>query len=49
MKRCFLVVIDSLGVGEAPDAKEYGDVGTNTLGNVAKYVDGVNLQNFKKL
>ena len=23
MKRCFLVVIDSLGVGEAPDAKEY--------------------------
>ena len=43
MKRCFLVVIDSLGVGEAPDAKEYGDVGTNTLANVAKYVDGVNL------
>ena len=25
MKRCFLVVIDSLGVGEAPDADEYGD------------------------
>ena len=49
MKRCFLVVIDSLGVGEAPDAKEYGDEGTNTLGNVAKYVDGVNLPNFNKL
>ena len=49
MKRCFLVVIDSLGVGEAPDAKEYGDVGTNTLANVAKYVDGVNLPNLNKL
>ena len=31
MKRCFLVVIDSLGVGEAPDAKQYGDKGVNTL------------------
>ena len=28
MKRCFLVVIDSLGVGEAPDADKYGDLGT---------------------
>ena len=35
MKRCFLVVIDSLGVGEAPDAKEYGDIGTNTLSNLS--------------
>ena len=35
MKRCFLVVIDSLGVGEAPDADKYGDLGTNTLSNVA--------------
>ena len=41
MKRCFLVVIDSLGVGEAPDAKQYGDKGVNTLGNVAKHVQGV--------
>ena len=49
MKRCFLVVIDSLGVGEAPDAKEYGDIGTNTLGNVAKYVGGVDLPNFNNL
>ena len=40
MKRCFLVVIDSLGVGEAPDAKQYGDKGVNTLGNVAKHVQG---------
>tara|TARA_B100000579_G_scaffold182450_1_gene148664 strand:- start:946 stop:2097 length:1152 start_codon:yes stop_codon:yes gene_type:complete len=49
MKRCFLVVIDSLGVGEAPDAKEYGDIGANTLSNVAKYVGGVDLPNFNIL
>ena len=49
MKRCFLVVIDSLGVGEAPDAKQYGDEGVNTLGNVAKDVQGVDLPTFDKL
>ena len=49
MKRCFLVVIDSLGVGEAPDAKQYGNEGANTLGNVAKHVQGVDLPNFDKL
>ena len=49
MKRCFLVVIDSLGVGEAPDAEEYGDTGTNTLANVSKFVGGVNLPNLNKL
>lgn len=30
-KRIFLVVLDSLGVGETPDAEKYGDVGANTL------------------
>ena len=49
MKRCFLVVIDSLGVGEAPDADIYGDLGTNTLSNVAKAVGGVNLPTMEKL
>ena len=49
MKRCFLVVIDSLGVGEAPDADIYGDLGTNTLGNVSKAVGGVDLPNMDKL
>ena len=49
MKRCFLVVIDSLGVGEAPDAKQYGDEGVNTLGNVSKHVNGVDLPTFDKL
>ena len=49
MKRCFLVVIDSLGVGEAPDAALYGDLGSNTLANVSKAVGGVNLPNMEKL
>lgn len=31
MKRVFLVVLDSVGVGELPDADLYGDVGSNTL------------------
>lgn len=31
MKRVFLIVLDSLGIGEAPDAADFGDEGTNTL------------------
>ena len=30
-RRVFLVVLDSFGIGEAPDAAEYGDEGSNTL------------------
>ena len=35
MKRAFLVVLDSLGVGGAPDAAAFGDAGANTLGHIA--------------
>ena len=31
MKRIFLIVLDSCGIGEEPDAAEFGDVGSNTL------------------
>ncbi len=31
MKRIFLIILDSLGIGAAPDADKFGDVGTNTL------------------
>lgn len=31
MKRIFLIVLDSVGIGAEPDAPEYGDAGTNTL------------------
>ena len=33
--RVILIVLDSVGVGELPDADEYGDRGSNTLGNIA--------------
>ena len=36
-KRIFLIVLDSLGVGEAIDAKKFNDEGVNTLGNILKY------------
>ena len=36
MKRVFLLVLDSFGVGEAPDADFYGDKGANTLGSILK-------------
>jgi phosphopentomutase len=32
-RRAFVVVIDACGVGALPDAAEYGDAGTNTLGH----------------
>ena len=36
--RVILIVLDSVGVGELPDARTYGDEGSNTLGNIAKAV-----------
>lgn len=36
MKRVFLIVLDSFGIGEMPDAASYGDKGTNTLLSVSK-------------
>ena len=36
--RVFLIVLDSVGIGELPDAAAYGDVGSNTLGNIAARV-----------
>ena len=48
-KKCILLVIDSLGVGAAPDADEYGDINANTFGNVSKEVGPLNLPTFNKL
>lgn len=49
MKRIVLIVLDSVGVGELPDAHLYGDVGSNTLGNVAKAVGGLKMPHGQKL
>lgn len=48
-ERVFLVVLDSVGIGEAPDADQYNDIGANTLGNIAKHVDGLHLPNLQAL
>ena len=47
-KRVFLIVLDSLGIGEAPDAKDYNDVGSNTIGHIAEKMD-LNIPHLKKL
>lgn len=43
--RAIVLVLDSVGVGELPDAADYGDEGSNTLGNTARAVGGVRLPN----
>lgn len=47
--RIVFIVLDSVGIGEAHDAAEYGDVGSNTIGNIAKAVGGLNIPNLEKL
>ncbi len=48
-ERVLLLVCDSFGVGEAPDAAAYGDAGSNTLGHVASAVGGLNAPNLAAL
>ena len=48
IKRVFLIVLDSYGIGELPDAANYGDVGSNTLGSIVKS-DKYNTPNLKKM
>jgi phosphopentomutase len=47
--RVLLLVCDSFGVGDAPDAAAYGDEGANTLGNTARAVGGVHAPNLAAL
>jgi len=44
-----LIVLDSLGVGALPDAELFGDEGSNTLGNIARAVGGLNLPHLGSL
>lgn len=48
-KRTFLVVMDSVGIGEAPDAEKFGDKGAHTLGHIAREMNGLNVPNMEKL
>jgi phosphopentomutase len=49
MKRVVLIVLDSVGIGEAPDAADYGDAGAATLPHLAAAVGGLNAPHFQKL
>ncbi|NLZ51941.1 MAG: phosphopentomutase, partial [Thermoanaerobacteraceae bacterium] len=49
IQRVILIVLDSVGVGELPDAAKYGDEGSNTLANVSKVVGGLALPNMQKM
>ncbi len=47
--RVIVIVLDSVGVGELPDAGQYGDQGSNTLGNIAKAIGGLQLPHLQQL
>lgn len=49
VRRALLLVMDSVGIGEMPDAHEYGDHGSHTLGNIAKELGGLNIPNLVDL
>ena len=48
-RRAILLVLDGVGVGEAPDSAVYGDRGSDTLGNLSRAVGGLKLPNMQKL
>lgn len=49
INRVILIVLDSAGIGELPDAEKYGDNGSNTLGNISKNMCNYELPNLQKL
>lgn len=49
MNNFFLIILDGVGIGELPDAEKYGDQGSNTLVNISKAVNGLNLPNLAEL
>lgn len=49
VKRVILIVLDSVGIGELPDAADYNDTGSNTLCNIAKEMGGLKLKNLESL
>ncbi len=49
INRVVVIVLDSVGIGEGPDARAFGDEGSNTLGNTAKAVGGLPLPHMEAL
>jgi phosphopentomutase len=48
-QRITVIVLDSVGIGELPDAEQYGDKGSHTLGHIAQKVQGLSLPNLRRL
>lgn len=48
-KRIFLIVMDSVGIGESPDAEKYHDKGADTLGHIAEHMGGLSMPNMGEL
>lgn len=48
-KRVFLIVMDSVGIGEAPDADKFNDQGADTLGHIAEHMNGLHMPHMAKL
>lgn len=48
-KKMHVIVMDSVGIGEAPDAKSFGDEGSHTLGHIAEHMDGMHIPNLTKM
>ncbi len=49
MNRVIWMVIDSVGIGQLPDSKKFGDEGVNTLGNIVRSFTDIKIPNLKKL
>lgn len=49
INRVIWIILDSVGMGELPDAAKFGDEGSNTLGNVSKAVGGLKVPTMSKL
>lgn len=48
-KRVFLIVMDSVGIGESPDAEKYNDKGADTFVHIAEHCNGLHMPNMAKL
>ncbi len=49
MKRAIVIILDSLGVGHAPDAQQFSDEGANTLGTILNEYPSIRIPHLKKL
>ena len=48
-RRVFVIVCDSMGIGDGPDAAQFGDAGSDTLGHIDQRVDSLHIPNLEKL